>query len=123
MKRILVIDSNKRHLQLISSLLKKEKLDIFEFTSGIEGMNWLRNNKADVCLVDSQLPIMSGIEVLNAIHLDEKHINTKVICVSARADFEHKSILEYGFDGYIPKPINSRLFFDEIKKIVDSIII
>ena len=121
MKRILVIDGNKQHLQLISFLLKKENLDVFEFTSGLEGMNWLKNNKVDVCLVDWQLPIINGIEILNEIHLDERHINTKVICISAQSNFKNKPILEYGFNGYISKPINSRYFFDEIKKIVDSI--
>jgi len=121
LKRILVIDSNKQHLQLISFLLRKENLDIFEFSSGLEGMNWLKNNKVDVCLVDWQLPIINGIEILNEIHLDERHINTKVICVSAQPNLKNKPILEYGFNGYISKPINSRSFFDEIKKIVDSI--
>ena len=122
MKRIVVIDGNKQHLQLISFLLKKENLDTFEFTSGLEGMNWLKNNKADVCLVDCQLPIINGIEILNELHLDERHINTKVICISAQPNFKNKPILEYGFDGYISKPINSKLFVDEVKKIFNSTI-
>ena len=123
MKRIVVIDGNKRDLKLISFLLKKENLDIFEFTSGLEGMNWLKNNKADVCLVDLQLPIMNGVEILNEIHLDERHINTKVICMSDQSNFKQQPILKYGFDGYISKPINSKLFTDEIKKIVDYTIV
>jgi CheY-like chemotaxis protein len=122
LKRIVVIDGNKQQLKLISFLLKKENLDVFEFNSGLEGVNWLKTNKADVCLLDLQLPIINGIEVLNEIHLDERHISTKVICISAQSNFENKPILEYGFDGYISKPINSKMFVDKIKKIVDSTI-
>jgi DNA-binding response OmpR family regulator len=123
LKRVVVIDGNKRDLKLISFKLKKKDIDVFEFTSGLEGINWLRNNKADGCLVNLQLPIMSGIEILNDIHLDERHTNTKVICISDKQNFEEQPILEYGFDGYIPKPINSKLFVDEIKKILDYTIV
>ena len=123
MKKIVVIDGNKRDLKLISLILNKNGIDVFEFTSGLEGINWLRNNKADVCLVDLQLPIISGIEILNDIHFDERHINTKVICMSDQSNFKQQPILEYGFDGYISKPINSKLFVDEIKKIVDYTIV
>ena len=123
MKKVVVIDGNKQHLQLISFLLRKENLDVFEFASGLEGMNWLKSNKADTCVLDWQLSIMHGIEILNEIQLDERHKNTKVICVSAHSSFEHKPAIEYGFDGYISKPINSKLFINEIKKIVDTVIV
>jgi len=119
LKRIVVIDANKRDLKLISSLLRRENFDVFEFTSGLEGMNWLKNNKSDGCFVDLQLPIINGVEILNEIHSDERHTSTKVICMYTQLNCGEQTIFEYGFDGYVLKPINSKLLLDEIKRIID----
>jgi CheY-like chemotaxis protein len=117
--KIAVVDDNELHLQLIAYLLKKDGFDVYTFKSGIEGLNWLKENKADVILLDLQLPIMNGIEILNEIKRDERHNIMKIIAITAQQKFEGKSFLELGFDGHIAKPINSKKFSDELRKIVN----
>jgi DNA-binding response OmpR family regulator len=117
--KIAVVDDNELHLQLIAYLLKKEGFEVFTFKSGIEGLNWLKDNKADVILLDLQLPIMNGIEILTEIKRDERHKNMKTIAITAQQKYEGKSFTEYGFDGHILKPINSKKFSDDLKKIIN----
>lgn len=117
--KIAVVDDNDLHLQLIAYLLKKENFEVFTFKSGIEGLNWLKENKADVILLDLQLPIMNGIEILNEIKRDERHNNMKTIAITAQQKYEGKTFTELGFDGHIVKPINSKKFTEDLKKIVN----
>lgn len=115
--KIAVIDDNDLHLQLIAYLLKKENFEVYIFRSAIEGLNWLKDNKAEIILLDLQLPIMNGIEVLNEIKRDERHNGVKIIAITAQQKFEGKTFLELGFDGHIIKPINSKNFTEEVRKI------
>jgi len=117
--KIAVIDDNELHLQLIAYLLKKESFEVYTFKSGIEGLNWLKDNKADVVLLDLQLPIMNGIEILNEIKRDERHKSMKKIAITAQQKFDGKTFAEWGFDGHLLKPINSKKFSDDLKKIIN----
>lgn len=117
--RIVVVDDNDLHLQLIAYLLKREDFEVFTFKTGLEALGWLKNNKADLILIDIQLPIMNGIEILNEIKLDERHSNMKKVAITAQQKYEGKTFKEIGFDGHILKPINSKRFTSELKEIIN----
>lgn len=118
--RIVVIDDNELHLQLIAYLLRKESYDVVTFKTGLEALNWLKDNRADVVLIDIQLPIMNGIEILNEIKLDERHSKMKKIAITAQQKYEGKTFSEIGFDGHILKPINSKKFAEELRNFLNN---
>ena len=77
------------------------------------------DEKPDVVLLDIQLPVFDGYEVLRRIRSDQRFNKLPIIALSAfamRQDYE--KALALGFDEYITKPINAAALRVKIKKIL-----
>jgi CheY-like chemotaxis protein len=67
--------------------------------------------------MDIALPEMNGIEAFKAIRGDTHLQNIPIIALTASAMIsDSETILSYGFDGYLPKPIEEKLFFKIINE-------
>ena len=110
--RCLIIDDELPAKELIKAYL--EVLPDFEvvslFDNAIDGFIYLQNNEVDVLFLDIQMPKMSGIELLKALHKKPKVILTTAFREYAVEAFE----LEI-FD-YLVKPISQERFLKAISK-------
>jgi CheY-like chemotaxis protein len=118
-KIICVIEDNKPVRKLFTTLLAKSGYSVFDFETGNEAIDWLKNNQPDIILSDILLPDTSGKEVLIAIR---ELPYGKTVPVIAITGFAHASdrqkYLDLGFDAYIPKPINTVTFVKEVQDII-----
>ena len=93
----------------------------YDAESGPKGLELLRAEKPTFLLLDIQLPVMSGWEVLETIRKDDQLKDLPVIAVTAHAMFGDKEkALKAGFDGYITKPISPMTFVSEIQSILQA---
>lgn len=102
--KILVADDHTMFVDGIDSLLKDEQ-DIKVVGKCYDGpsvINFLKNDEADLVLLDVNLPDMNGIEVCKIVNKDFK--GTKILAISM---FNEESfvteILNHGAEGYILK--------------------
>jgi len=109
--RILVVEDEPDSLFTISAVLQAEGFTVEATTSGEEALERLRQQPADLVLLDLMMPGMDGYAVCQAIKGDESLRDTPVIILSARTDREsHVKGLELGADDYVDKPF----FNDEL---------
>jgi two-component system cell cycle response regulator DivK len=67
--------------------------------------------------MDIQRPGISGFEALARIRASETLRDTKVVAVTASVmDTDRRRILDAGFDGYVPKPVNLRELLGTVQK-------
>ena len=67
--------------------------------------------------MDIELPGRDGIESFKAIKSDTQLQHIPVIALTASAmTSDRETILAYGFDAYIAKPIEETIFFKIIKE-------
>lgn len=100
--RVLVIDDEPQIRRLLSIALGTKGWTVFEATSGFEGIQQLMAAKADLVLLDLNLPDMDGAAVLTEIR---KWSSTPVIVLSVRGSQEDiVNLLNLGADDYITKP-------------------
>ena len=111
--KILIIEDNSDNLITIKALLDGNyKLHLADSGSG--GLEIALNEEIDLILLDISLPEMDGFKVLDALKKNKKTAKIPVIALTARAmKGDKEDLLAYGFDDYIPKPIDSESF--EIK--------
>lgn len=102
--KVLVADDHTMFVDGIDSILKDEK-DIEVIGRCYDGpsvIQFLKNEDADLVLLDVNLPEMNGIEVCKQVNKDYK--NTKILAISM---FNEESfvteILNHGAEGYILK--------------------
>ena len=120
--KILVVEDNDRNRRLLRILLKSKGYEIIEAATGEEAINYLKNQKPDLILMDVQLPKMDGLELTQKIKSDKETADIPIVAVTAYAmKGDRERILKAGCDGYISKPIDTHkvplLIADTLEKL------
>lgn len=103
-KRILVVDDEKLIVKGIRFSLEQDGMDVDTAYDGEEALEYARNNKYDLILLDVMLPKFTGFEVCQQIR---EFSNVPIIMLTAKSEDMDKILgLEYGADDYITKPFN-----------------
>jgi two-component system, sensor histidine kinase and response regulator len=109
-KKILVVDDNKNNLSILSHMLvfmgisvktldKSEKVVPAIMTTYEEGEPF------DLCILDIQMPILSGYDVAKAIRNLKPPLNQiPLLAYSASTLRQAKEFVQYGFDAFLSKP-------------------
>ena len=98
-------DSNMARKQVARSLPDGWDVDISFATNGKEGIEAIKAGKGDVLLLDLNMPIMDGYQVLETIVKED--LPTMVIVISGDIQPEaHQRVTSLGALDFIQKPIN-----------------
>jgi two-component system sensor histidine kinase/response regulator len=117
---ILLVDDNPHNLQVLGKLLQEEKYEIEFAVNGEATLEWLKNKKFDLILLDLNMPGMNGFEVCKRIRSDKTMYEVPIIFLSAES--ERESILkgfEVGAQDYVTKPFDSRELLARVKTQLD----
>ena len=88
--KILVIDDEKQVLDLIYSLLKKQGFDVYQATSGEQGMELFEREEPTIILTDINIPDISGIDILKLVK--KASPTTQVIVFSGMGTTDERTI-------------------------------
>ncbi len=103
-KRALVVDDEKLIVKGIRFSLEQDGMEVDCAYDGEEALEYAKNNKYDIVLLDIMLPKLTGFEVCQQIR---EFSNVPIIMLTAKGDDMDKILgLEYGADDYITKPFN-----------------
>ncbi len=106
--KILIAEDDDTCRQYLSAILNHEKIKLIMATNGQEAIEKFKSNPdTDLVLADYKMPDMKGHEILNAI----KKINNSVPVVAQTAFTaagDKIRMMEYGFDGFLSKPFQSK---------------
>jgi putative two-component system response regulator len=105
---ILTVDDDPIILNSILSTLKKE-YTVRPFTSGETALKFLGHNRADLILLDYNMPGMSGFDVLDALQKDPRLREIPVIFLTGSVNGDDEiQALEMGAMDYLLKPIKPK---------------
>jgi two-component system cell cycle response regulator DivK len=114
---ILVVEDNLQNLLLIARLLDRLGVRHYEWkSSGWEIMDVAKKMpRVDLVLLDLNLPLENGYEVLVRMRNNSRFANARVVAVTAEADQNSMNkAKKAGFDGFLGKPIVISKFPDQI---------
>ncbi len=104
MKKILLIDDEKRMLELLELYLKPYLYICRKALGANEGLKYIKEEKFDIILLDVMMPEMDGWEVCKKIR---EYSDVPIIMVTAREQKEDiVKGLKLGADDYITKPFD-----------------
>jgi len=111
--RIIVVDDEPGMREFLEIMLQKDGYAIDTAADGSEAIDKIEENLFDLAIVDIQMPVLNGIEVLKKIN--EKSPDTTVIMITAYASHETAiEAMKLGAYDYITKPFK----IDEIKLVI-----
>ena len=111
---VLVVDDNPMNLNVIKGLLKSTKMFLTTASSGEECLEKLRYGDFDIVLLDHMMPGMDGVECCK--HIRETHPDLPVYALTANTTQGEEYYIANGFNGFLSKPIDSRLLEKTIMK-------
>ena len=118
--RVLIVDDNEDVRDSIRGFLagRQDITVVGEAADGQAALKILRENRADIMLLDMVMPVMDGFGVLTQMQSMSEETRPKVIAATAlsRDDFIRRA-LELGVSYYMVKPIDLPVMLERIREI------
>ena len=114
-KSILLVDDDVASLKLANLILNKGDYELHSAKSGLDALNFLRRKKADLILLDIEMPVMSGLKTLEKIRSNKDIADIPVIVVTSSADKDtivdacSYEIVDYIVKPFIPADLQKRV--------------
>ena len=118
--KILVVDDVEENRKLMEASLKDFDLELTMAENGKEAIDKLKNLNVDLILMDLRMPIMDGYEAAGIIKADDKLKQIPLIALTASVMGEAlEKVSQYGFDGYLRKPVIIEELIEELSKYLE----
>ena len=115
---VLIVEDNADNMTTVKALLE-DKYHLLEAKNGEEAIELAKTYVPDLVLMDIALPGINGIEAFKAIKSTPVSQHIPIIALTASAmDQERESILSYGFDAFVAKPIVADTLFEVIGEVL-----
>ena len=113
-KSILVVDDDPNYLGLVREWLKGS-YKVFMANSGLQAIKWLGKNSVDLILLDHEMPITSGPQVLEMLRADEETKSIPVMFLTGKSDKESvMKVVALKPEGYFLKNIQREELLEKL---------
>lgn len=118
---ILIVDDNPVNLKLVRVLLTSHGFEVRTAADAGEAQAQLKELTPRMILMDIQLPGMDGLELTRLLKADPAMRGVIIVGLTAFAmKGDEEKMLAAGCDGYIPKPIDTRRFPEQVAQLLKT---
>lgn len=121
--KFLVVDDFSTMRRIIRNLLKELGYNnVDEAEDGSIGLAKLKRESFDFVVSDWNMPVMDGLQLLQAVRADASLSHLPVLMVTAEAKKENiLAAAQAGASGYIVKPFTAATLDEKITKILEKL--
>ena len=119
-KSILIVDDDVSYMTMISDWLK-DYYRVSLVNSGMQAITWLAKNHVDLILLDYEMPVTSGPQVLEMIKSEAETSTIPVMFLTGKGDKESiMKVLSLKPAGYLLKTIQRKELLGNLMKFFAS---
>ena len=116
-KIVMIIDDDTHTNAMLADTLKLEGFETVGMGSGEEALDFLKDKKVDMILLDLLLPGIKGWKVVETLRNDQKTSEIPVIVLSILSPEDTGLVKQFGnIVGYVCKPFDMDHLMAEVKK-------
>lgn len=116
-KQILVVDDEENTSDVIKSFLEARSYSVITATSGLEGLNIIKEKNPALVFLDMHMPPLDGIGVLK--ELKKHNIKSNIYLMTGIDDYEEVEVAKsLGIEGVIKKPVKLVEIYKIVKKCI-----
>jgi diguanylate cyclase (GGDEF)-like protein/PAS domain S-box-containing protein len=107
--RVLIVDDRPTNLRIYAQFvtIMGEKYSSVTFADPVEALAWLRQNKAELLVVDYRMPQMNGAEFIKKVRAMSNCSDVPAIVITAHQDRECRlSALDAGATDFLQSPVS-----------------
>ncbi len=117
--KILIVDDDIINLMLLKKMLSKNgDFEILEAKNGLEALKILESEPVDIVLLDIIMPVMDGLQVIEALRSQKRYIDVPIVVLSTN-EMKKREALELGANDFMEKPIRENELLDKIRLYTD----
>ncbi|MCG8486255.1 MAG: response regulator [Chromatiales bacterium] len=117
---ILVVDDEPNIVLSLEFLMKKEGYNVTTASNGVEALEFIKQLRPDLVLLDVMMPRMDGYEVCQAVRDDPELSSVRIIMLTARGrDVERDKGMALGADDYVTKPFATRELVEKVNSLLE----
>ena len=121
-RAILVIDDDRRVLELLQISLTQNGFRVATAATGEDGLESVRREPPDLVILDLRLPRKTGFEVCAALKSSKDTAHIPIIMVSASAEVDSRlQGLMHGADDYMTKPFSPKELLIKVRRIFERL--
>jgi CheY-like chemotaxis protein len=118
---ILVVDDSAVNLKLAAAVLRGDGYRVLLASNAEQALMMLRTTLPDLVLVDIQLPGMSGLDLTRHLRQEARTRELLVVALTASvAQGCEQQAYEAGCDGFISKPIDTRMLGPRLRSFMEG---
>jgi PAS domain S-box-containing protein len=114
--KVLLIEDISTNRAVVKGFLSAHGVEVFEAENGKIGVDMARVYRPDVILMDMQMPIMDGHEATKILKNDPDTAGIAIVALTASAMNSKKDETRELCDGYLQKPISSKILISQLAK-------
>ena len=114
---ILIVEDNEKNLKLVRDVLQFKGYHTLEAETAEDGIALAQSHRPDLILMDIRLPGADGVTALRRLRSEPSTASIPVVALTAFAmKDDRERFLDAGFDGYIDKPIDVKVFPEQVRQ-------
>ena len=119
-KKVLLVDDSEFMLKLLQQLLEKD-YEVMTATSGLSAIRSITLSRPDLVLLDYEMPVCSGDQILEMIRSEKEFANIPIIFLTSRVDRESvKKVIQHKPQGYLSKSLSPELIKKEVDRFFNN---
>lgn len=116
---IAVVDDDEDMRMLVEFALTRLGHDVHQACDGLAGLELCQTLHPDLAVVDVNMPVMSGLELVATLRASVEHRSLPVLLVTALAEREDIATgLRAGATAYVTKPFSPRALGEQVEELL-----
>ena len=118
-KTILIVDDSKAIRQSISFVLEQNEYQVIEAEDGLDALEKLEGESADLIITDINMPNMNGIELIGEVRAQDGYKFVPILVLTTESQ---TSVMDQGkaagATGWIVKPFSTDKLLAAVRKVL-----
>ena len=112
-KTVLIVDDSDFMRMMLKDILSAERHQVIEAHNGMECLTILQVKQVDICILDINMPVMNGIQTLEAIRKTDTNLKILMLSIESTQEMIEKTLV-LGANGFIAKPFSANDLLERI---------
>ncbi|MDD3410264.1 MAG: response regulator [Eubacteriales bacterium] len=118
-KTILVVDDVELNRAIVRRVFHEEKYEVLAAENGVLAMEQLNARDVDIVLLDIQMPVMDGYEVIAAMKAEPRLAAIPIVVTTGAVDKSERRAFDMGADEFITQPYDPYILKKRVENLID----
>lgn len=119
--KVLIAEDNAVNRELLREVLEARGYEVIDAVDGQEALAKIEESRPNLVLLDIDMPLLDGFEVIRRIRENAQLQHLPVLAVTAYAmKDDRERVIAAGFDGYVAKPVNAAMLIHEMEQLLKA---